>query len=263
MKTDPRSAPGGADPHFLGGHPERGAQDRFDDPRLEARRILGELVGTFFLVLVAAGAPVVDATFPGSIPVAVQVTAPGLMVMALILGMGSVSGAHLNPAISLAFAIRGDFPWRRVPGYVVAQLLGAAAAATFLRLTLGHVESGLTTPGTGITESVALAFEAILTVGLVGTVIASASGARNTGGLSAVAVGAYIVLAGLWSAPISGASMNPARSLGPVIVSGRWSGWWIYVLGPFIGAVVGVAIVRGLRGPGGETHEREAAQGEP
>src|SRR5262249_53843216 len=160
-------------------------------------------------------------------------------VMAMILFMGKVSGAHFNPVVSIAFALRRDFPWKRVPGYVIAQLLGAVAAALFLRITLGNVgDLGITEPGPGIGAGTALAFEAVLTLGLLSTILGCASGAQNIGVLGAIAVGAYIALAGLWSAPISGASMNPTRSLGPVIVSGHWERWWIYVAGPFIGGVL-------------------------
>src|SRR6476661_6973620 len=112
----------------------------FNDPNQEWRRLFSELLGTFFLVLVAAGGGMMGQAFPGTISRAAAVVAPGLMVMAIILFMGKVSGAHLNPAVSIAFSVRGDFPWRRVPGYIVVQLAGAAAAAWFLQSVI-HVSA--------------------------------------------------------------------------------------------------------------------------
>ena len=112
---------------------------RFDDPSREWRRLFSELFGTFLLVTVGAGAPVVNAVSHGAIGRVASVTAPGLTVMAIILFMGTVSGAHLNPAVSIAFAVRGDFPWRRVPGYVVVQLVGATLAVLFLDAMFGKV----------------------------------------------------------------------------------------------------------------------------
>ena len=235
----------------------------FYDPKFEGRRLFSELLGTFFLVLVAAGGAVVNAKSGGQIPLAVRVTAPGLMVMAMILFMGGVSGAHFNPVVSVGFAMRGDFPWKRVPGYVVAQLIGSIAAVLFLRATLGNIGGlGVTEPGPGITASTALIFEAVLTLGLLSTILGTASGAQNIGVFGAIGVGFYIALAGLWSAPISGASMNPTRSLGPMIVSGNYHDWWVYIVGPFVGGVLAVGCAWILRGRGGGIRGRMAAQGD-
>jgi aquaporin Z len=235
----------------------------FYDPKFEGRRLFSELLGTFFLVLVAAGGAVVNAQSHGQIPLAVRVTAPGLMVMAMILFMGGVSGAHFNPVVSVGFAMRGDFPWKRVPGYVVAQLIGSIAAVLFLRATLGNIGGlGVTEPGPGITAGTALIFEAVLTLGLLSTILGTASGAQNIGVFGALGVGAYIALAGLWSAPISGTSMNPTRSLGPMIVSGNYHDWWVYIVGPFIGGVLAVGVAWILRGHGGGIRGRMAAQGD-
>ena len=234
----------------------------FNDPRFEGRRLFSELLGTFFLVLVAAGGAVVNAQSGGQIPLAVRVTAPGLMVMAMILFMGAVSGAHFNPVVSVGFAMRGDFPWKRVPGYVIAQLVGSILAVLFLRATLGNIGGlGTTEPGPGISATTALVFEAVLTLGLLSTILGTASGAQNIGVFGALAVGAYIALAGLWSAPISGTSMNPTRSLGPMIVSGNYQDWWIYIVGPFIGGIVAVGVAWLLRGRGGGFQGKVAAQG--
>jgi aquaporin Z len=257
-----------------GGTPERGGvvgyldtrvegmiQD-FNDPRFEGRRLFSELLGTFFLVLVAAGGAVVNAQSGGQIPLAVRVTAPGLMVMAMILFMGAVSGAHFNPVVSVGFAMRGDFPWKRVPGYVIAQLVGSILAVLFLRATLGNIGGlGTTEPGPGISAATALVFEAVLTLGLLSTILGTASGAQNIGVWGALGVGVYIALAGLWSAPISGTSMNPTRSLGPMIVSGNYHDWWVYIVGPFIGGILAVGVAWILRGRGGGVMGKVAAQG--
>src|SRR6476661_2352756 len=218
--------------------------DEFDfwDGRYEARRLFSELLGTFFLVLVAVGGGMVNARFGGSaVPYGALVVAPALMVAAVILFMGAVSGAHLNPAVSIAFAMRGDFPWRRVPAYVVAQLLGAVLATLLLWALLGKQgTAGLTLPGPGISATTAMLWELVLTTGLVSVILGTASGAQQIGPLAALGVGSYIALAGLWGSPVSGASMNPARSLGPALVLADWTAWWAYLVGPTAGAVVAV-----------------------
>jgi aquaporin Z len=242
--------------------PGRQARVRaFRDPRHEWRRLFAEVFGTFLLVLAGAGADVVNASHGGIGRVA-AVTAPGLVVLSVILFMGAVSGAHLNPVVSLAFALRRDFPWSRVPGYVVAQLVGATLACLVLRALLGMAgELGATLPGPGVTDAQAFGLEALLTLGLISTILGTASGAQNVGALSAVGVGAYIVLAGLWSSPITGAAMNPARSFGPDLARGSFGHLWPYLAGPTLGAVAAVAAAWILRGPGGGPSGSRAAQG--
>lgn len=228
----------------------------------DLRRLFSEVLGTFLLVLAGAGAPVVNAVSHGGVSRTAAVAAPGLTVMAVILFMGAVSGAHLNPVVTLAFSLRGDFPWRRVPGYVVAQLLGASLACLFLRALFGTVGAlGATEPGRGIADWQAFLLELVLTGGLVSTILGTASRAQNVGPLSAVGVGGYIVLAGLWSSPISGASMNPARSFAPDLVLNRYSHLWLYLVGPLLGAVVAVGCAVILRGPGGDPGGVAAARG--
>jgi aquaporin Z len=235
----------------------------FDNPHHEWRRLFSELFGTFLLVLVGAGGGVVDAFSSGQIGRGAAVTAPALMVMAIILFMGKVGGAHLNPAVSLAFAARGDFPWKRVPGYIITQLLGAVLACLFLWAMFGKIGSlGATEPGSGASDLQAMLMEAVLTLGLVSTILGTASGAQNAGAFSALAVGGYITLAGLWSSPVSGASMNPARSFGPDLVNGDFSNYWVYVVGPLLGAAVAVGFAWVLRGRGGDRSAIAAAQGE-
>jgi aquaporin Z len=235
---------------------------QFDAPSVELRRLFSELFGTFFLVLVGAGSAVVGAKVNTDMGRAAQVTAPGLMVMAIILFMGRISGAHLNPAVTLGFTFRGDFPWRRVPGYVLAQLVGATLACLFLWAVLGKLGMlGATEPGPGISDWQAMLFEFILTVGLFGTISGTASAAQNIGPLSALAVGGYIALAGLWSSPISGASMNPARSFGPDLANWNFAHFWVYLVGPIAGVLVATGIAYILRGRGGDVGGVAAAQG--
>jgi aquaporin Z len=176
--------------------------------------------------------------------------------------MGAVSGAHLNPGVSIAFALRGDFPWKRVPAYIVAQFSGAVLASLLLWALIGKQGvAGLTLPGHGVSTVTAMLWEVVLTVGLVSTILGTASGAQQLGPIAAIGVGSYIALAGLWGSPVSGASMNPARSLGPALVLGHWRSWWAYLVGPIAGALIAVAIASVLRGPGGDRTAENAAQG--
>jgi len=239
-----------------------GRSGEFGDPTLEWRRLFSELLGTFMLVLAGAGGAVVGAQSGGLIGRAAAVTAPGLTVMAIILFMGAVSGAHLNPVVSIAFAARGDFPWRRVPGYIVVQLIGATLACLVLWGIVGDYGMlGATEPGPGVADWQAMLIELVLTLGLVSTILGTASGAQNVGVIGALAVGGYIILAGLWSSPISGASMNPARSFGPDLARLDFSHSWVYLVGPLAGALLAVGCAWILRGAGGGRAGSAAAQG--
>ena len=221
----------------------------FSLPAHEWRRVFSEAWGTFLLVVVAAGAGVVAAQSGGEITQSAKVVAPGLMVMAVIYFMGSVGGAHLNPAVTLAFAVRRNFPWQRVPGYIVAQIAGGIAAASFLRIMFGNIGLlGATVPGPGISDLKALIMEVLLTAGLVNVILGTASGARNVGTNGAIAVGGYIALAGLWAAPITGASMNPVRSFAPDLLRGNLQTDWIYIVGPIAGAMIAVGFEWILKG---------------
>jgi aquaporin Z len=239
---------------------EYGTREEWDDPKLEGRRLFSELFGTFLLVLAAAGGGLLHAK--GQIALASAVVAPGLMVMAIILFMGAVSGAHLNPAVSMAFAMRRDFPFLRVPGYVIVQLIGATLASLFLLAVFGNVEHlGATLPGPGYANWQAFLMEVALTAGLVSVILGTASAAQNVGAVAALGVGGYIALAGLWAAPVSGVSMNPARSFGPALVSGDFSSFWVYVAGPIAGALIAVGFAYILRGRGGDPISRAAGSG--
>jgi aquaporin Z len=251
-------------PSFFAEKEERFLQslDDFQDPDQEWRRLFSELFGTFLLVIVAAGGGMMSQAFPDTITRTAAVVAPGLMVMAIIMFMGTVSGAHLNPAVSIAFSLRGDFPWRRVPGYVIVQLIGATAASLVLWGVVDvSAKYGSNYPASGYSDWRALAMETLLTFGLVSVILGTASGAQNIGIIGAIGVGAYIALAGLWGSPISGASMNPARTFGPDLVSGTWTGYWLYIVGPIVGGCVAVGCAYVLRGPGGGRAGSAAAQG--
>jgi aquaporin Z len=235
----------------------------FADPHQEWRRLFSEVLGTFFLVLVAAGGGMMGQAFSGVISRTAAVVAPGLMVLGIILFMGKISGAHLNPAVSVAFALRRDFPWQRVPGYIVAQLAGATLAALVLRGIIDvSAKYGSNYPASGFSSMAAFWMELLLTAGLVSVILGTASGAQNLGIVGAFGVGSYIALAGLWGSPISGASMNPARTFGPDLVGGKFTDYWVYIAGPLAGAVIAVAIAFVLRGPGGGIAGSGAAQGD-
>jgi aquaporin Z len=234
----------------------------FQNPDQEWRRLFSELYGTFLLVIVAAGGGMMSQAFPNTISRTAAVVAPGLMVMGIIMFMGKISGAHLNPAVSVAFALRGDFPWRRVPGYIVVQLIGATLAALLLH---GVIKVSATFGSNYVAHGYAgwqgYLMEALLTTVLVSVILGTASGAQNIGIFGALGVGAYIALAGLWGSPISGASMNPARTFGPDLVGLNFSDYWVYILGPLTGAVIAVGIAYVLRGRGGGRSGSAAAQG--
>jgi aquaporin Z len=235
----------------------------FQDPSQEWRRLFSELYGTFLLVIVAAGGGMMGQAFPDTITRTAAVVAPGLMVMGIIMFMGKVSGAHLNPAVSIAFSLRGDFPWRRVPGYIVVQLIGATLAALLLREVIKvSATYGSNYPAGGYSSWQALLMEALLTLGLVSVILGTASGAQNIGIFGAIGVGGYIALAGLWGSPISGASMNPARTFGPDLVGNDWTSYWVYIVGPLLGAAIAVGFAYVLRGAGGGRAGSAAAQGE-
>jgi aquaporin Z len=239
----------------------RKSEVEFDDSSLEFRRLFSEGWGTFLLVLVAAGGGVIGAMpIGGDLTLAMKALAAGMMVMGIIFFMGTISGAHLNPAVTLAFAVRGNFPWIRVPGYIVAQVIGGILAAMFLQAVYGGILNGATEPGPGISDGTAALTEVILTLGLMSVVLGTAAGPRNVGFNGAIAIGAYIGLVSVWGAPVSGASMNPGRSLAPMLVGGNLDHFWVYLVGPIVGAIVAVPFEFILRGRPTKAGA-EAAQG--
>lgn len=232
------------------------------DQRAEGRRLFAEALGTFLLTLVAAGAPTIGAATGHPISDVAAAIAPGLVVIALIYTMGDVSGAHLNPVVTLAFSIRADFPWRRVPGYMASQFVGAICAAVLLRLLFGDVGGlGATIPAAGVSPLVAVVMELTLTCLLVTVILGTAHDTRLVGHNAALAVGATVALCGLFAGPVTGASMNPARSFGSALLANTLGPMWIYLIGPTLGALLATGIAWILHGHTTES-ARKAAGGD-
>ena len=213
-----------------------------------ARRLTAELVGTFALVFAGCGAVMVEAKTGALGHVGVAITF-GLVIMAMIYAVGHISGAHLNPAVSLAFALNRDFPWTSLVGYWAAQLAGALAAAALLRGSLGNIAHvGATLPAGSERQS--FLWELVLTFFLMFVIMAVATDTRAVGEAAAIAIGGTVGLDAMFGGPISGASMNPARSIGPAFVSGDLHSLWLYIAAPLAGAALGAAVYRFLRGEG-------------
>jgi aquaporin NIP len=215
-----------------------------------ARSVLAETVGTFALVFAGCGAIMVDSETGalGHVGVAISF---GLVIMVMIYAVGHISGAHFNPAVSLAFAISRHFPWLRVPLYWTAQLGGALAAALVLRGSLGDVAHvGATLPSGS--DAQAFLWEAVLTFLLMFVIMAVATDARAVGEAAAIAIGATVGLDAMFGGPITGASMNPARSLGPALASTTFTAIWVYLAAPLVGATAGALTYQLLRGDAAE-----------
>lgn len=202
--------------------------------------LVAEAIGTFALVFAGCGAIAVGTLGPGGIAAAF-----GLAIMVMVYALGHVSGAHFNPAVTAAFAVGRHFPAARVMPYWAAQITGAIAAAGLLRATLGDVPSGVTHPAGGDLQAVV--WEVVLTFFLMLVIVAVATDSRAVGQGAAIAIGGTVALGALVGGPISGASMNPARSLGPAFVSGDLSDLWIYLVAPTVGAVAAAVVYRYLR----------------
>jgi aquaporin NIP len=212
------------------------------------RRLAAEALGTFALVFFGAGAIMVDAESGalGQLGIAV---AFGLAITTMIYALGHVSGAHFNPAVSFGFALTRHFPWTNVAAYWAAQATGAILAALLLRASLGDVANvGATLPSGSDRQS--FLWEVVLTFFLMLVVMAVATDTRAVGEAAALAVGGTVGLCALVGGPVSGASMNPARSLGPALVSGELGSLWIYLLAPLVGASLGALAYQYLRGHG-------------
>jgi aquaporin Z len=212
------------------------------------KKPLAELVGTFALVFAGTGAIVIDGVSGGQVThVGVALTF-GLIVTALIYALGDVSGAHLNPAVTIAFVAARRFPARAAPAYVIAQCAGATLASLSLcALFPAHPTLGATLPSGAAAQSFAL--ELVMTWLLMLVILCVSHGAEERGVVAGIAVGAIVGLEALFGGPISGASMNPARSLGPALVSGELRALWIYFAAPVIGACMAVPMCRLIRAP--------------
>jgi len=211
------------------------------------RSFLAEFIGTFSLVIVGCGAIAVQ-TQTGSLTHLGVAVAFGLVVMIMISAIGHISGAHLNPAVTLAFAVSRHFPWRLTTGYFLAQFSGATLAAMVLRAIFGgEAQLGVTLPSGSVLQSFFL--EVLLTASLMFVITAVATDTKAVGQLAAIMIGATVMVNALWGGPISGASMNPARSFGPAIVSGIWGSQWIYWIAPILGAILGALAYQVIREP--------------
>ena len=207
---------------------------------------VAEFVGTFLLVLVATGVIMANEFSGGQISHLGVGLATGMVVMVVIFAMGHISGAHINPAVTIGFAIGGHFPWKSVPCYIIAQMAGGILASAVLLALLGNVgQMGASLPSIGVSQ--ALGLEVILTFLLMLVIVAVATDAKAQGRLAAIAIGSTVGLDVIFAGPLTGASMNPARSLGPALIGGVWDSQWIYVVGPVAGAAIAALLYRWLR----------------
>ena len=215
-------------------------------PPSVARRCVAEFIGPFGLLFAGAGAVMINEVSGGAITNVGIGLVFGLTVAAMIFSLGHISGAHINPAVTLGFALARHFPWKMTPLYWGSQLLGATAACLVLRGLFGNVaDIGATLPGAEVW--VVAAFEALLTFFLMFVIMAMATDVRAVGTAAALAIGATVGLEAIFGGPISGASMNPARSFGPALVSGNWTAHWAYWVGPVMGAAVAASTYAWLR----------------
>jgi MIP family channel proteins len=211
-----------------------------------ARAVVAEAIGTFALVFAGAGAIMVDDKTHALGHVGVAI-AFGLVIMVMIYAVGHVSGAHFNPAVSFAFALTRHFPWPRVAAYGAAQAIGALAAAALLRASLGErARVGATLPSGSQGQS--FLWEVVLTFFLMFVIMAVATDTRAVGEAAAIAIGGTVGLDAMFGGPISGASMNPARSLGPALITGDLHALWLYLLAPLAGAALGALAYQFVRG---------------
>jgi MIP family channel proteins len=209
---------------------------------------VAEVIGTFGLVFAGCGAIMIDRLSGGQVTHVGVGLVFGLIITVMIYALGHISGAHFNPAVTLGFVLARHFPLRRLAGYWLAQLLGAALGAACLRLLFGdvaHLGTTLPSGSGGAWQSFGL--EVVLTFFLMFVIMAMATDTRAVGQAAALAIGATVGLEALFAGPISGASMNPARSLGPALLSWTWTDQWIYLVAPLVGALLGALVYRALR----------------
>jgi aquaporin NIP len=216
---------------------------------MTSNKLLSEFIATFLLLFAGAGAIVINHVSGGAITHLGIALVFGLVILAIVYTFGDVSGAHVNPAVTIAFAVAGRFAWREVPGFVVAQLLGALNACGLLRLLFpGDATLGATLPAGSAWQSFVL--EVVLTFFLMLVVLSVSTGAKEKGITAGIAVGAVIAFEALFAGPICGASMNPTRSIAPAVVSGHLEHLWVYIAAPLLGALLAVPACCGVRGPG-------------
>jgi aquaporin NIP len=218
-------------------------------PRL-ARRAAAEALATFALVFAGCGAIVADAVHGGPLGTVGVALTFGLVIMVMVYATGHLSGAHINPAVTLAFTLTRHFPAREAAVYVAAQLAGGAAGALVLLAVWPSAPADLGTTVPTVGDGSALTYELMLTAILMFVIVAVATDTRAVGAAAAIAIGGAVGLDALFGGPVTGASMNPARSFGPALASGEWSDLWIYFVGPLLGAAVGATASELVRSPG-------------
>jgi aquaporin NIP len=214
-----------------------------------ARRCVAEGLATFALVFAGCGAIVLDSERGGSLGATGIAAAFGLVIMAMIYATGHLSGAHLNPAVSVAFAATRHFPWREAAAYVPAQLAGAVVGAALLRVVWHGTPADLGATVPSIGSGSALVYEAVMTGFLMFVIMAVATDTRAIGAAAAIGIGGTVALDSLFGGGVTGASMNPARSFGPALVAGEWRQFWIYVVGPVLGALAAAWAYEVVRRP--------------
>jgi aquaporin Z len=211
------------------------------------RLCVAEFLGTFALVFAGTGAIVINQTTGGTIGHIGIALVFGLIVLAMIYTFGDVSGAHLNPAVTLGFAVAGRFPWSSTPGYIAAQVGGAFLASGTLKFLFPlNATLGATLPGGSVSQSFIL--EVILTAILMFVILSVSTGSKEKGITAGIAIGAIVGLEAMFAGPICGASMNPARSLAPAIMSGNFQHLWLYPLATILGACLAVPLCKAVRG---------------
>jgi MIP family channel proteins len=215
-----------------------------------ARRAAAEFLAAFALVFAGCGAIVTDAERGGELGTVGIALVFGLVIMAMIYAAGHLSGAHINPAVTIAFTLTRHFPKPDAAAYIAAQLLGAAAAAFLLLWAWPGAPADLGATVPSIDVGKALAYETVMTAILMFVIISVATDARAVGAGAAIAIGGTVALNAIFGGPLTGASMNPARSFGPALASGTWTEFWIYLIGPVVGAALGAVAYQLVRTPG-------------
>ena len=213
------------------------------------RRCVAEAIATFALVFAGCGAIVTDAVRDGALGVTGVAAVFGLVIMVMVYATGHLSGAHINPAVTIAFTLTRHFPPREALAYVAAQLVGAAAGAAVLLTVWTSKPAALGSTVPSVAAGSALLYEIVLTAVLMFVIVAVATDTRAVGAGAAIAIGGAVALDALFGGPLTGASMNPARSFGPALAAGEWTDFWVYVLGPVAGATLGAAAYQFIRAP--------------
>lgn len=224
------------------------------------RRAGAELIGTYGLVTAGCGAIIASSQLHALPPIGVAL-AFGLVIALMIAAVGHISGGHINPAVSISLAVTRHLPWKDLPFYLVAQFLGATLGALTLLGFFGSQAVALTVnmPAAHVSVLQATSMEAVLTAFLVFVITSVATDTQSIGKMAAFAIGGTILLDALWGGPISGASMNPARSFGPALIAGDWSNLWIYFVGPIIGGIIGSVLYQLIRQPSADSTKTKSS----